>query len=250
MTHTAQMDLESRLPTHADPRLNDHENHKTYFLTDEAVAMLTKTDFLDKVIFDNKYEDTKEFANALAHLCYQDIRFTRKVTKKLLKSVSYSNSDQVERLLVVIVALAGVKDEYQVPRLEYLFGYGYLMHVQSPEHEVLQYGLQVTRQKSFDDVYHILSGLDARNHDDALLNMLWRYKGRMDSFTLACLHSLCELLATDAVIAGFFSRLPAPNYCLARYTDWISPYLVEQLEEAAKYAGTGTAAKEEKITKV
>ena len=108
----------------------------------------------------------------------------------------------------------------------------------------------MTRQKTFDDVYHILSGLDARNHDDALLNMLWRYKGRMDSFTLACLHSLCELLTADEVIAGYFSRLPAPNYCMARYTDWISPYLAQQLTEAAKYAGSGTATKEEKIAKV
>jgi hypothetical protein len=52
------MDLEQRLSTHADPKpVATHEVHKTYFLSDESLNMLKKTDFLDKIIFDNKYED-------------------------------------------------------------------------------------------------------------------------------------------------------------------------------------------------
>jgi hypothetical protein len=57
MSYTAEMDLEQRLPSHAMLDTAKNETIKTYFLTDEAVIMLTKTDFLDKVIFDTKYED-------------------------------------------------------------------------------------------------------------------------------------------------------------------------------------------------
>lgn len=76
-----------------------------------------------------------------------------------------------------------------------------------------------------ENVYSIASGLDSRNHSDALLEVLWKYKGRLHSFTLTSLQSLCNLLAKDEVIANYFSELPAASYNLARYTDWIKPYL-------------------------
>ncbi len=57
--------------------------------------MITKTDFLEKVIFDNKFEEVGEFAFALAHLCYKDPKLSKKVIKILLKAVSYSSNDHV-----------------------------------------------------------------------------------------------------------------------------------------------------------
>ena len=96
-----------------------------------------------------------------------------------------------------------------------------------------------------------MSGLDAKVHDDALLNLLWKHKGALDSFTLACLNSLCGLLAKDEAIAEYFAALPAPNYLTARYTDWIRPYLEKQLRDAQKWnQGSGTQEKQDKIVKV
>lgn len=92
-----------------------------------------------------------------------------------------------------------------------------------------------------------MSGLDAKGNDDALLSALWKCKGREDGFTLACLQSLVGLLAADEVIAEYFSELPAPSYKLARYTDWIRPYLKRQLEDANKFSATEKA---EKIVKI
>ena len=60
IVHTSNMELEERLSTHADPKLvSEFESHKSYFLTEEAYIMLTKTDFLEKVIFDNKYTENE-----------------------------------------------------------------------------------------------------------------------------------------------------------------------------------------------
>ena len=74
--------------------------------------MLTKTDFLEKIIFDNKYIEVDEFSKALAHLSYKDLKFTRKIAKKVLKAISYSNNDDVYRLLVIVSQLATIKDQY------------------------------------------------------------------------------------------------------------------------------------------
>ena len=88
------MNLEEQLPTHViSCKLGKNEIIKTYFLSEEALLMLTSTDFLKTVIFDPKYEENSEFAQALAHLAYRNLKFSRKVAKILLKSISYSNND-------------------------------------------------------------------------------------------------------------------------------------------------------------
>lgn len=73
----------------------------------------------------------------------------------------------------------------------------------------------------------------------------------MDSFTLTCLQSLGEILATDEAISNYFSELPAPSYCYSRYTDWVLPYLNSQRADAQKYINaTGTEEKIQKINKI
>jgi hypothetical protein len=64
----------------------------------------------------------------------------------------------------------------------------------------------------------------------------------MEGFTLACLGMIGRVL-DDEVIAEYFARLPAPTCNLARYTDWVLPYLEKQADEARKFAGTGTDEK-------
>lgn len=61
---------------------------------------------------------------------------------------------------------------------------------------------------------------------------------------------MVNLLASDDNIAEYFSELPGPSYCLARYTDWIKPYLYEQLIDAKKgYSGSLSSSKEEIVVK-
>ena len=78
-----------------------------------------------------------------------------------------------------------------------------------------------------DEAYQYRSSLLYDSIDDALLHLLWRYKGRMDAYTVNCLFSLLNLIAVDETIADYFSEIPGPSYCLARYTDWIKGYLNE-----------------------
>lgn len=53
MTHTAYMDFGERLPSHVDLKLHgNYEQYKSYGLQEEALVMITGTDWLEKVIFD------------------------------------------------------------------------------------------------------------------------------------------------------------------------------------------------------
>jgi hypothetical protein len=68
------MDLEKREATHIDaPFSTKFETHKTYFFSDEARQMLEETDFLDKGLQDNQYDDNKEYCLAIAHLCFRNL---------------------------------------------------------------------------------------------------------------------------------------------------------------------------------
>lgn len=72
----------------------------------------------------------------------------------------------------------------------------------------------------------------------------------MDNYTVNCVYSLLVLITQDNDVATFFSELPGPTYCLARYTDWFRPYLERQLADANKgYSGTYSTEKEEIIVK-
>ena len=74
-------------------------------MSDEAILMITKTKFLESVIFDAKYDENLEFAKAVAHLCYDNLKFTRQVSKKVLNCVHLSTNDTVDRLLLLLLLL-------------------------------------------------------------------------------------------------------------------------------------------------
>ncbi len=56
----------------------------------------------------------------------------------------------------------------------------------------------------------------------------------MDTFAINCLTELLSLMAKDEDIARFIYRSAPPTYQMARYTDWIRPYLLYQRSEAER----------------
>ena len=53
-------------------------------------------------------------------------------------------------------------------------------------------------------------------------------------------------MISDDGISNWFSQIPGPTYQFARYTDWIKPYLEDQLADAKRgYAGSFSKEKEE-----
>lgn len=93
--------------------------------------MITATDWVEKVIFDQKYTVTQneEFCFAMGHLCYKNLEFSKQIIGKILKSMSFASDEGIIALLNILEQIGMVKDELQIQRLEYIFGFGSLMHV-------------------------------------------------------------------------------------------------------------------------
>ena len=73
----------------------------------------------------------------------------------------------------------------------------------------------------------------------------------MDTYTITALEYLLTIANADDSLSEYFASLPPVTYQYARYTDWIRPYLQNQLAKAE--AGYGTAiyaGRKEAIVKV
>ena len=105
-------------------------------------------------------------------------------------------------------------------RLEWIFGIPTLnskstyVETQSENLNITNLGIE-TMHNITDEVYTYKTSLLSPEQDDsALLNLLWRYKGRIDSYTVNCLLSLVYLLSLDDTVAEYFATsLPGPTYC-------------------------------------
>ena len=84
---------------------------------------------------------------------------------------------------------------------------------------MIKVGVKVLHSLS-DECFAFKSSIIYDSTDDSLLHLLWRYKGRIDTYTVNCLYSLLHLIAQDENVAEYFANLPGPTYCLSRYTDW------------------------------
>ena len=120
-------------------------------------------------------------------------------------------------------------------RLEYILGYGFLMHARNIDGNFI-YGktLQDVRTNQ-DEVYQIVSNLDARTSSDGLIQLLWNYHKRFENRALGCISNLMNLVIADEGIAEYVSRLPSYDYNMARFTDFIRPYLLEKSADNEKY---------------
>ena len=87
-------------------------------------------------------------------------------------------------------------------------------------------GLENTFHNIKEEIFMVKSMLtyDPEN-ESSLLHLLWRYQGRMDTYTVNCLEDLTTIIASDDDIKQYFAELPGITYQYARYSDWVKPYL-------------------------
>lgn len=79
-----------------------------------------------------------------------------------------------------------------------------------------------------------MSPLDLMRNNDALLALLWRYRGKMDFYVVNCLNILLEIIVGSPFLSEYMFNLDPPTYEFARFTDWFRPYLGKELEKAQK----------------
>ena len=62
----------------------------------------------------------------------------------------------------------------------------------------------------------------------------------MDTYTVNCLEDLAQIIASDDEVKQYFAELPGMTYQYARYSDWIKPYLENQLRNSLNSVGTSS----------
>jgi hypothetical protein len=71
-----------------------------YPLSDTALTFFTLPEFVDKVLKEG-YE-CEEFGKALAHFCYKNESYTKRVCKMLLKGISKNDYEKIKNYLDVV----------------------------------------------------------------------------------------------------------------------------------------------------
>mmetsp|Transcript_19379 Transcript_19379/g.14049 ORF Transcript_19379/g.14049 Transcript_19379/m.14049 type:complete len:93 (+) Transcript_19379:826-1104(+) len=65
---------------------------------------------------------TETFGQAVAHFCYEDLEYTKWVSKRLVLGVAKNDYEKVKHYLDLVTAVCQVKDSMQALRLEMIFG--------------------------------------------------------------------------------------------------------------------------------
>ena len=204
--------------------------------------MFSQTEFLDKVINDQKYEHNAEFCKAMAHLCYKDVKLSKFIILKILKALNLIATGSFGHLLSLIEELVLIQDQFQRHRLEWIFGFGFLMCLKDQEGNAV-YGEQMEGQH----VYSLVSGIDSQQ----------RYKGLLKAFAdqplegaaIKMIESMCKMMMNE-MVAKYLAEVPAVNYDAARFTDHMRPFLQEKFDDNKKnMASTGSPETEERLIK-
>lgn len=99
---------------------------------------------------------------------------------------------------------------------------------------------------NFSEVYLIVSNIDSRKSTDGLIQLIWTSHRRFENKSLACLSRLLNLAIQDQLIGEYLSSLPSYDYSMARFTDFIRPWLHDKIAENQNYkTATGYKEKQE-----
>lgn len=69
---------------------------------------------------------TELLGKLVAHLCYKNVKLSKKVSKMLLNGISRNDYEKIKSYLDVVSEVALINDELQIKRLEWMFGFGSL----------------------------------------------------------------------------------------------------------------------------
>lgn len=169
-------------------------------------------------------------------MCYANKNLTKEVLRNALSTLVASNYNRISQYLQIVRNLITLDDKdaktnelLQIRRFEWIFGFPY-HNCGLEEGETHRIGLDSLFHNIKGEVYSYRSMLTYDHEaNNCLLHLLWRYKGRMETYTLECLSSLSDIITSSDHIMELFSVLPGVTYQFARYTDWIQPFLMTKL---------------------
>jgi hypothetical protein len=212
------------------------ENIEKFFLHEDflKIAIINSSDILGE---------------AFAHLSYKNLEVSKAIGKVILKTINTSDYEKIKQCMTVCKPYLYIADEFQRNRVEWILGFSSLSTTNAVRGSLHKFGTTILTQIC-DEAYSYISPIDLNKNSDALLALLWRYRGRMDFYVINCLNILLEIIVENQFLSEYMFNLDPPTYEYARFTDWFRPYLEKELDKARKnMTYRHSTKKEEQIVK-
>ena len=219
---------------------------KYYELSKEDISKLILHDDFLKISIANS---SQALGEAFAHLSYKNLEVSKAIGKIILKTINTSDYEKIKQCMTVCKPYLYIPDEFQRNRVEWILGFSCLNTMSAIHGNLHKFGTAVVNQIS-DEAYNYISPIECNKNNDALLALLWRYRGRMDFYVINCLNILLEIIVENQFLLEYMFNLDPPTYEYARFTDWFRPYLEKELEKARRnMTYRHSTKKEEQIVK-
>ena len=124
-------------------------------------------------------------------------------------------------------------DSLKILKLEWVFDVPEVVSKGTYNSTAQRYGLEVIDRINEEAIVYrspILYGAV----DDALIPQILKQRGRFDVQCISRLKELLSMMRKKETIARFVYHLPPCTYQSARFTDWVKPYIDEQLADPAR----------------
>jgi len=164
---------------------------KSYPLSDTAVNLVFQSSFVNSQA---RYgHATKELGLYAAHLCFNNLQFSRDVAEKIVVGMNETNENNCQPTLDILQPTLSLLDKYSRQRYEFIVGIPDLAvkYNNSPVSTVPQCGLSYMQTKSTHTTnYKSSLYADANAFNECLLKQLYTNQRRYPKFILMTLEVL------------------------------------------------------------
>lgn len=200
-------------------------------LTEVEKKMFLHADLLKVML--SAQSGGKQFGQCIANMCHENAKMSQKVSKVFIKAINSASYDNVKNFLSALKPFVRLQDSLKAQRLEWVFGFSQVIAKKQYREERFKYGLEFV-ERSADDAHTYICPLACTLAEESLLAQLLKCKGKLDTFAINCLKEMLSLMAKDEDVARYVYSASPPTYQVARYSDWIRPYLEYQKAEVER----------------
>lgn len=164
--------------------------------------MMSSGIILAKIVEDNA--QNKDFGAMLTSMCKGNYRMTKKLSKIFLKAFNQNSAEKIAVYLKALMEFLLIQDEFQIQRLEWIFGIPQIKTFNAYRSIKYQYGVECVERindQAYNFVTTLSSTLQAATVETCLLERIIAQRGRLDDFCIKGVKDLMTLCIADRNIA-------------------------------------------------
>jgi hypothetical protein len=200
--------------------------HRLIESSAEARSILECKYFWEKCL--NYYSEAENVGKLISYISWRNPDANLLFSELFLHGLNHSDSEEAQPYFLALSEYLQVKDQYQVDKLESIFGLASYIDGQVPSPspmEMPKLGMHCI-EYLYEQVFEYFSPLTWLNVQmETVLSLIFKHSGKSAHFTLQWITQIISLMINDRVILKFMADTPAPTYEFSRYIDWFGFYI-------------------------